>query len=98
MPTLKGLHRLLILPLKGEYFEAIKSGQKKVEYRLATEYWRKRIEGKEYDSIVLTKGYPSRFSVSRRLGRPWRGWWMETITHPHFGDKPVRVYAIPVNV
>lgn len=89
--------RVLYLPLKAEYFDAIKSGAKRVEYRVANDYWKRRIEGREYDEIVLTKGYPSRTDKERRLSRPWRSWWMETVTHKHFGPKPVRTYAIQVN-
>lgn len=87
----------LFLPLKAEYFDAIKAGTKRDEYRLANAYWQKRLEGREYSEIVLTKGYPAKSARGRRLHRPWRGWHMETITHKHFGEKPVRVYVIPVN-
>lgn len=88
--------RRLRLPLKAVYFDAIKSGQKRVEYRLCTPYWRKRIE-RDYDEIVLTRGYPPAYMTNRQLVRPWRGWWTERITHEHFGPTPVTVYAIPVN-
>lgn len=84
----------LHLPLKGEYFDAIKSGEKLEEYRLCTEFWEKRIEEKQIDSIVLTRGYPKRTDQSRRMVLPWRGYEIKEITHPHFGPDPVRVYAI----
>ncbi len=29
--------------------------------------------------------------------RPWRGFSRNVITHPHFGDYPVEVFAIHVN-
>lgn len=87
----------LHLPLKGEYFDAIKSGEKLEEYRLVTPYWTKRIEGREYDRIELAKGYPPKEDASRRIKRPWRGYRRITITHPHFGPDPVEVYAIRVN-
>jgi ASC-1-like (ASCH) protein len=48
----------LHLSLKGEYFDAIKDGSKAKEYRLTTDYWRKRLVGREYSQIVLTKGIP----------------------------------------
>jgi len=35
---------MLIFNLKKEWFDKIKSGEKTHEYRLATDYWRKRIE------------------------------------------------------
>ena len=86
----------LTLSLKAEYFNAIRDGSKPDEYRLVTPYWQKRLEGRNYDGIVLTLGYPSRDDHSRRLERPWCGHRRTTITHPHFGPEPVEVYAIDV--
>jgi len=88
--------RVLTLPLKGIYFDQIASGTKSEEYRLVTPYWRKRLEGREYDCIVLTRGYPAANDHARRLLKPWRGYIERTITHPHFGPDPVRVFAIHV--
>ena len=91
--------KTLTLPLKAEYFNAIKSGEKVEEFRLCTPYWQRRL-GKPfgtYDQIVLTLGYPRRDDESRRLIRPWDGFTIKTITHPHFGDEQVLVYAIKVN-
>lgn len=88
---------LLRLPLKAEYFDAIKAGAKPTEYRLATPYWRKRLVGKHYEGIELMRGYPKASDRSRRLRRPWRGYTCTTIQHPQFGDSPVMVYAIPVH-
>lgn len=89
----------LTLPLKREYFEQIKAGTKTEEYRLCNEYWMKRIGspfGGPYDRIVLTLGYPRRDDHTRRITRPWRGYTIKTITHPHFGSQPVQVYASDV--
>ena len=86
----------LTLPLKAEYFNAIKDGTKTEEFRLRTPFWRKRLEGKTFDRVVLTLGYPSRDDASKRLVLPWRGMRETTITHPHFGPDPVDVYAIQV--
>lgn len=88
--------KLLTLPLKAEYFHAIRDGSKPKEYRLVTPFWRKRLEGRSYDGIVLTLGYPSRDDATKRIERPWKGFQRETITHPHFGPDPVDVYAINV--
>jgi len=63
----------LHLPLKGEYFDQIVSGEKVEEYR-----------------------YPKKTDTSRRAEFPWRGCQLKTITHPHFGPDPVKVYAIEV--
>jgi ASC-1-like (ASCH) protein len=87
----------LILPLNAQYFNQIKAGTKTEEYRLCNSYWRKRIEGKTYDRIVLTLGYPKKDDTERRLVLPWKGYTKRTITHPHFGENPVAVYAIDVN-
>lgn len=84
----------LQLALKAEYFDAIQRGDKTEEYRLATSFWQARLLGRTFDRIVLTKGYPSRTDKSRRIELPWRGYTMKTITHPHFGRKPVEVFAI----
>ena len=86
----------LILPLQGEYFDQIKAGTKTEENRLCTLYWKKRIEGRRYEHVILTRGYPKRTDTERRLVLPWQGWTMKTITHPHFGPDPVTVYAINV--
>lgn len=48
----------LVLPLKTVYFDAIRLGQKAEEFRLRTPYWRRRLEGRTFDRVVLTKGYP----------------------------------------
>lgn len=62
------------------------------------EHWRKRLEGREYDNIVLTLGYPARADIARRIERPWRGFSVKTITHEHFGQDPVQVYSINVAI
>lgn len=87
----------LILPLKREYFEQIKVGEKWFAYRLCNEYWRQRLEGhRPYDRVILTLGYPKTDNESRRIARPWRGFRKTIIKHPHFGSEPVQVYAIDV--
>ncbi|WP_326430339.1 ASCH domain-containing protein (plasmid) [Stutzerimonas frequens] len=88
--------RTLTLPLKGEYFDAIKAGTKAEEFRQVTPYWRRRLEGQRFDRIELTRGYPKRDDLARRLVLPWKGYRLATITHPHFGPDPVEVFAIDV--
>jgi len=87
----------LTLPLKREYFEQIRDGQKLREYRLVTPYWRRRLDGRSFDGITLTMGYPSINDGTRRLYRAWRGFSIERIQHPHFGPEEVEVYAIDVS-
>lgn len=55
MPINKALPDL-VLPLKREYFEQIKRGEKPEDFRLCTPYWAKRLEGREYGRVVLTLG------------------------------------------
>ena len=75
----------------------IRAGTKVEEYRLTTPYWKKRLIGRDFEGIVLTLGYPARDDTARRLERPWRGYRIITLTHPHFGEDPVEVFAIRVN-
>lgn len=86
----------LVLPLKKEYFDAIRNGDKTEEYRLRNEFWTKRIIGKKFDRVILTLGYPKADDASRRIICPWRSYVIKTITHPHFDNKPVEVFAIQV--
>lgn len=86
----------LHLNLKGEYFNDIKAGTKSWEYRLASK-WLKRLTSKKYERIFVKHGYPASDDLEKIVVRPWRGFEMQTITHPHFGDKPVLVCAIRVN-
>jgi len=84
----------LTLHVKAQYFYAIKMGNKNEEYRLCTPYWQKRLDGKEYAEVEICQGYPSKHDKSRRITFPWQGYEVKEITHPHFGDTPVTVYAI----
>lgn len=88
----------LTLPVNGEYFDQIKAGTKDEEFRLVTDFWQKRIAGRVYDRVVLTRGYPKGGGVEgeTRLTRCWRGYRYAIITHPHFGTDAVRVFAIDV--
>lgn len=86
----------LLLPLKAEYFHQIRAGTKPEEFRLVNAYWTKRLVGRSYDTITLTLGYPKADDTERRMVRPWKGFTVKTITHPHFGPDPVEVYAIDV--
>ena len=86
----------LILHLKKEYFDQIANGEKVEEFRLVTPYWSKRLEGRQYEQVVLLCGYPSANDESRKIIRAWSGYSRKTITHPHFGSKSVDVFAINV--
>lgn len=49
--------KILHLTLKKVWFDLIRTGQKKYEYRLATGYWKKRILGKKFDIVRFRNGY-----------------------------------------
>ncbi len=87
--------KVLYLNLKGEYFDAIVAGTKSEEYRLYSNYWIKRLN-KEFDEIELMRGYPSKSDTDRRLRVKWNGYTIKTITHKHFGVKPVQVFALKI--
>jgi hypothetical protein len=96
----------LHLHVKTDYFEAIKRGEKTEEYRLWNLYWIRRMfhyvdlpepalpcEMVVFDSVIIYNAYKPA-TPENVLRFPWRGWTMETITHPHFGPNPVKVFAI----
>ena len=87
----------LRLHVKGEYFQAIKSGEKVFEYRQRTPYWIKRIKDKPYIFVEIIHGYPRKDDKDKRLLFSYRGYELETIVHPHFGNTPQDVFAIHVN-
>lgn len=80
--------------MKSEYFLAIQAGVKVIEFRQTTDFWKKRIQGRNYENVIITLGYPRREDHERRIVRPWRGYEVQIITHPHFGPSPVEVFAI----
>ena len=71
----------LTLPLKKKWFDLIKAGTKKEEYREGSAYWRIRLQEwrtrpdgmkervgfKTFDTLVLTLGYPKAGDSERRL-------------------------------
>lgn len=86
----------LTLAVKSEYFDAIRDGTKLHEFRLVNDYWEKRLVGRHYDEIEITKGYPAKDDLLRRMLFPYKGYRIRTLTHKHFGDTKVRVFALPV--
>lgn len=88
---------ILTLNLKAEYFEQIKAGSKKYEFRLTSKFWRTRIEGRHYTAIRIRLGYPKTGDRTREITRPWLGYEIQNIQHELFGPAPVEVFAIRVN-
>lgn len=84
---------ILTLNLNKEYFNEIKSGIKKEEYREVKDYWNKRLN-KKYDYIVIKCGYPNAADISKELWFEWNGFIKKKIIHKHFNNKEIEVYAI----
>jgi len=84
----------LVLNVKREYFEQIRDGGKTEEYRLVHPYWIKRLEGKMFSGVEIRCGYPKKGDSSRIICKPYTGWTKTYITHKHFGELPVHVFAI----
>lgn len=91
------MKRILHLPLKKIYFEQIKLGIKKEEYRLQNEYWSKRLENREYDEIHIKLGYPKHDDSERIIIVPWLGVTKKTINHEHFFGI-ADVFAIKIDI
>lgn len=95
---------ILHLHLKKEFFDAIKAGTKKFEYRAFDKYtysWEVKrnvlYDQKAFSSIRLYCGYPHSTDSARILNRAYKGMTVDTITHHHFGDKPIKVFVIDVS-
>jgi len=88
---------ILTLHLKQKWFDQIASGDKTVELRLATNYWRKRLIGRTYDEIHLYCGYPKKGDTEKRFVRKWNGVSRERVLHEEFGAHQVDVFMIDVS-
>jgi ASC-1-like (ASCH) protein len=49
--------KILHLTLKKKWFDLIKSGEKKEEYREIKQYFITRLQGRTYDFIIFRNGY-----------------------------------------
>lgn len=85
--------KILKLAVRKEYFEQIKAGIKKEEYRLIKPYWIKRL-AKEYDQVWITLGYPKNAEKEKILKFKYRGFEIKKMRHKEFGAYDVEVYAI----
>lgn len=91
--------KILHLNLKKEYFDAIKSGEKKYEYREYNEYWKKRLGMRHYEEVHFKCGYPKKDDHEKIIVKKYAGYVVKEIKHKHFGndgedDNPIKVYAI----
>lgn len=87
----------LVLRLKAKWWDLIANGQKTVELRLATDYWRHRLNNRLYDEIHLWRGYPPKTAVEKRLVRKWNGATRRRMTHPEFGPEEVEVFEVDLS-
>ena len=51
------MSEILHLTLRREYFAQIAKKQKHTEYREQKPYWRKRLEGRKFKTILFRNGY-----------------------------------------
>ena len=84
----------LHLNLKKEYFNEIKKGTKKIEYRLKNQYWSKRLKNKKFDKVYIKLGYPKSNQKEKILCFELIKIEEQKIRHKEFGNFPVEVYAI----
>lgn len=89
--------KALILAVQKVWFDQMQAGEKLEEYRERTNYWRRRIEGRSYDMVVVTWGYPKWSDVGRHLVYAWKGYQEKKIFHPHFENREVEVFAIDLS-
>lgn len=90
--------KILHLHVKKKYFDQIKSGEKKEEYRRMTPYWQKQLLlGPDFKWIMVYCGYPRRGDTGRIIKFRYKGLMIKSgFIHPEFGDKPVNVFVIPL--
>lgn len=89
--------KILYLNLKTEFFNQIKAGIKPFEFRECTDFWTKRLVGRDYDFVSFACGYPKKTDKEKFIVAEYKGYEIQKITHPHFGDKEVTVFAIPTD-
>lgn len=88
---------VLVLNLKTEYFNDIRNGVKKFEYRLAKKYWEKRLVNRNYNLIEIRLGYPKSDEKHKILKFKWNGFDRIMLKHKEFGEDPVEVFAIKLS-
>lgn len=86
--------KTLVLPLKRRWFEDIRAGRKPFEFRLYNAYWRRRLEGRKYDRVRFTLGYPPKNQTDRIIEADYRGYEITTVTSPEWDNVPKQVFAI----
>lgn len=96
-PDLSNL-KTITFNLKREYFDAIKSGVKKEEYREKKAFWTKRLVDRKFDVIIIKLGYPKKNDdTGKVLYFKWNGFVEKTIQHEVFDNEIIDVYAIDLS-
>lgn len=84
--------------LERKYFEQIKGGEKKEEYREMKPFWGKRLENRDYDVVIIKLGYPKKgMDEGKVLYFKWKGFTIKEIEHEVFNGKKQDVYAIDLS-
>jgi len=81
----------LFMTLQREPFKQILNGTKREEYRETKEYWRKKLEGREYKSIIFQNGYSPN---SPRIEIEYQGFYIKTFAPEFFKGKKQKYYAL----
>lgn len=79
------------LNVKKKYFDEIKSGIKKEEYRMVCPFWDKRLKGKNFDRVFIKLGYPKKDDTDRILCFKFNGMKEKILIHKEFGFVPTKV-------
>jgi hypothetical protein len=66
------MSKILHLTLQHQWFEEIAIGKKHEEYRIKNAYWKKRIEGRNYDEIHFRNGYQKDAPFMRVEYKGWQ--------------------------
>jgi hypothetical protein len=83
----------LFLILKTQYFREIEAGTKTSEYRLATDYWLKRLTSTDWQFVTFQLGYSA---TAPRTRKKIISIELVTIEHEFFGNQPVEVFEIKI--
>lgn len=85
--------KILRLAVRKKYFEEIKTGIKKEEYREIKPYWINKL-ATNYDEVWITCGYLKNSETNKILKFKYNGFDIKKIKHEEFGGTEVEVYAI----
>jgi len=89
--------KVLSLNLTYRWFDLIKSDKKKVEYRVVSDFWKIRIEDKDFDEIHIFRGYPKKGLNGYASGViqkfKWNGYEKKIVNYPVL-EQEINCYCI----